>query len=369
MKNYENYSLDDFLEDEEFRHWVQGEDTHNSFWVTFPHQYPKKEILMREAEILLRATHVKHENISDKEVRSEVEKYLDRISNLNRPDDSIELLPNELKFYHVLKQYKWPISIVATIILMIGLNWYWQAQNQLPGKIADLSVNKNNLVKTSNNTEKSLEIIMVDGSKVTLSPMSSLSYPTRFADSVRIVHLEGEAHFCVKQQDKPFMVMTGKVVTKVLGTRFVVRAFDQDKKITVQVETGKVYVSMFEPKNKKENKDTKGLIITANQSAIFEKSINQLSKSLVNTPISIKSESRQQIKKYEEVPLPVIFEELENTYGIPIQYNLLNFQNCRLTANLSNEDMYEQLNILCKAVSAQYEIVDGQIVISGKGCE
>jgi transmembrane sensor len=116
-------------------------------------------------------------------------------------------------------------------------------------------------------------------------------------------------------------------------------------------------------------KEVNGLIITANQAAIFEKSINQLSKTLVENPEKLTRDAIESISKYEEVPLPVLFQDIEKAYGIPVQFDAENFRTCKITATLSNENMYEKLDMLCKTVSASYEIVDGQIIISGKGCK
>lgn len=69
---------------------------------------------------------------------------------------------------------------------------------------------------------------------------------------------------------------------------------------------------------------------------------------------------------YDEMPLPLILQELEASYGIPIQFDEQTFDACKITATLTNESLYEKLDLLCKAASATYEITDGQIVISRK---
>jgi len=69
---------------------------------------------------------------------------------------------------------------------------------------------------------------------------------------------------------------------------------------------------------------------------------------------------------YDEMPLPVILCELETAYGIPIQVDTQSFATTRITAKLSEESLYEKLDLLCKAAQATYEITDGQIIISRK---
>jgi hypothetical protein len=36
---------------------------------------------------------------------------------------------------------------------------------------------------------------------------------------------------------------------------------------------------------------------------------------------------------------------------------------------LSDQNLYKKLKIICKAIEAQYELIDGQIIIQSKGCK
>ena len=368
MKNYSLYTLQDFVQDESFRDWVQGVGTQEVFWITFLQNFPDKRDVFRQAEHIVRAADVSSDWISEKEIRNEVQLFIERAGAHDQADLNTDDQENK-RIRKINRIIRWGISIAAMLVTGVGLSWYLgQNKTENPG-LTSSQTGPANLVQTTNDTGKPLKIVLSDGSEVILSPKSYLRYPSQFADSSRIVYLVGEASFSVKRQGQSFMVYTGEVITKVLGTRFVVRAFDQDKKITVQVQTGKVSVYVAKPKLVQSEKEVKGLIITANQAAIFEKSISQLSKTLVKNPEKLTKSPAENISKYEEVPLPVILHELEKTYGIAIQFDPQNFLDCRITATLSNENMYEKLDILCKTVSAGYEIVDGQIVVSGKGCQ
>ena len=65
---------------------------------------------------------------------------------------------------------------------------------------------------------------LADGSRVWLNAGSSLRYPVGFQDSVRQVFLEGEAYFEVNHDGKPFIVSTGSMNPRVLGTSFNISA-------------------------------------------------------------------------------------------------------------------------------------------------
>lgn len=88
-----------------------------------------------------------------------------------------------------------------------------------------------------------------DGSEVWLNAKSSLSYPLRFSSSERKVNLKGEAYFKIAHDPKhPFIVASGNLRTRVLGTEFNVRCYnDQDAHVTlvkgsVEVSTEKAMI-------------------------------------------------------------------------------------------------------------------------------
>ncbi|PSL23248.1 FecR family protein [Dyadobacter jiangsuensis] len=365
MKPYESYTVEDFLEDESFRKWVQGQGTQEMFWLSFLEKYPGRRDDFRQAEHLIRAANVDGEWISEKEIRAEIERFIENASGkeehleISFPDDDEEEESGRTIFWK-----RWLMAAAAVLALGAGIGWHYYQNNEPEPRTAAIGTSPTNLVTTRNDTDKPLLIHLNDGSEVTLSPRSHLKYPSEFADSARVVYLTGEAVFSVKKQGQTFMVHTGKVVTKVLGTRFVVSAFDDDRNITVQVQTGKVSVYVDKPSEK----EVKGLIITANQAAVFEKSANQLSKTLVENPEKLPNNAVESILKYDEVPLPVILRDMEKSYGIPVQFDADSFWACKITVAFSDESMYDKLSILCKTVSASYEIVDGQIIVSGKGC-
>lgn len=365
MKNYTAYTMEDFVGDEDFRNWVQGRGDSEEFWKTFMEVYPDKQEILKNAQQIIRATNVENEHIIEAEIEGEVDKFLRAAGKIK--GYSSRSYPGEkiLKIWPVWLKFS---GVAALLILgiFLGVHFFYANKNGNESPILALGINQ--MAEATNDSDKPLRLILSDHSVVILSPNSRLRYPSQFIGNTRKVYLTGEAHFSVKHTSQPFMVYTGEMVTKVLGTRFMVSAYEKDKKISVQVLSGKVSVYSTQPSGPVNSKELNGLILTANQAAIFEKGVRQLSKTLVSNPIVIANENKVVNYFYDEVPLPVIFKELENGYGIPIQFDEQNFEKCHITATLANETLYEKLDLLCKTVSASYEIVDGQIVISGNGC-
>jgi len=93
-----------------------------------------------------------------------------------------------------------------------------------------------------------ISLTLPDGTRIKLNSNAAITFPKSFKDSpVRKVHLDGEAFFEVTKMDKPFIVYSGDVETRVLGTSFNIRK-ENDKNVAVAVLTGKVSVQNKEKK-------------------------------------------------------------------------------------------------------------------------
>lgn len=87
-------------------------------------------------------------------------------------------------------------------------------------------------------------LTLMDGSTITLSGGSTLSYPRSWGEEQRRVRLDGEAFFTVAPGDRPFVVETFNADVTVLGTQFNVRAWrdDPNPETAVALATGRVSV-------------------------------------------------------------------------------------------------------------------------------
>jgi ferric-dicitrate binding protein FerR (iron transport regulator) len=87
-------------------------------------------------------------------------------------------------------------------------------------------------------------ITFSDGSTVTLAPKSRVTLMHSEEDASRVLDLRGRASFSIiGARAKPFIVRTGHVTTRVLGTVFDVKSYPDDPAVTVAVASGRVMVS------------------------------------------------------------------------------------------------------------------------------
>jgi transmembrane sensor len=229
-------------------------------------------------------------------------------------------------------------------------------------------------IQKENETSDPLTMEMEDGSIIVLRPGAILKYPRHFSSDKREVYLEGEAFFQItKNVKRPFFVYNKKLVTHVIGTSFTIKTDDENKQVEVAVRTGKVevYEKGIQESGKKKNN---GVILLPNQKVVYHEGNGQFVASLVDVPLPVANnnspEKIEDIYQYEStVPLSEVLQSLENTYGIEMIVENENLNKCLFTGDISKQNLYTKLDIICKTLNASYELVGTKIIIRGKGCE
>ncbi|MBB5440933.1 ferric-dicitrate binding protein FerR (iron transport regulator) [Pedobacter sp. AK017] len=86
-------------------------------------------------------------------------------------------------------------------------------------------------------------VILPDGTGVWLNAVSSIKFPTSFANKERNVEITGEAYFEVKANAaSPFIVKAGETNVRVLGTHFNVMAYADEVSVNTTLLEGRVKV-------------------------------------------------------------------------------------------------------------------------------
>ena len=230
---------------------------------------------------------------------------------------------------------------------------------------SNLAVIQQESIEKKNELNYPILIHLPDGSAVKLASKSKISYPQSFEKDKRIVILSGEATFDIaKDPSRPFLVYANEVTTKVLGTRFNVKAYENKNDVVVSVEEGKVSVY----KNKKTTKnELTGVILLPNQQAIFDRKTDQYNKQLIQTPTII-SQNKQLNFEFNETPIEEVFRKIELAYGIDIEFDENLLKGCQVTGSFDNESLFQKLDIITKIIGGSYEIVEGKILINSRGC-
>ncbi len=248
-------------------------------------------------------------------------------------------------------------GIAAMLLVIIGLSFYFnpKTDNNLSRIKSDIPLS--DWAKYENSSAKILKISLPDGSMVWLQPKTHLSYNQ--SDRVfRQVNLRGEAFFEVKRDEaRPFLIYSGKMTTKVLGTSFNVKAYPETEKFEVSVVTGKVSVM---------NESEKEIFVTPKQQVVLEThsdvlTINELPK---NKTFYWELASLT----FDDSSMQEVVDNIEHNFNVKIHLNP-KLKNCRLSGNFDQAHLSTILEIICKSIDAEY-VMDGQeIYLRGEGCE
>jgi len=227
-------------------------------------------------------------------------------------------------------------TIAASIVILLGINFYSVIYNKSfsffdgQDKIA--------LILKETDLNQQVKISLPDGSFVILNEESSIEYPENFNDTIRLVKLKGEAFFDVtKNINKPFVIQSGSIRTKVLGTSFNIR--EANSTTEVVVHTGLVKVTSKEV----------SVFITPNQKVIYNNKTNKLDKKEVNAEVTNlwwKEEVVLEKIKIEELAI-----ELQKLYKIPFVFKAEEikeayFYSLRLSKNETLDELLVRVNFI-----------------------
>jgi hypothetical protein len=370
---YLNYSLEDFFWDERFRADVLNGGKDFAYWEEWVKLHPTYQPLVEKAKLMILSVYVDNITFHEDEIQQLV-RDTQKILELDYVDD----FPMEDATPARKMNRYW--AIAASIVLMVVASWIFVEKNKSvnlsfqPSYENLIKAIPHQLIERVNQTNAPLIITLPDGTRTTLSTNSKISYPEKFiALDKREVFLVGEAFFeVVRNTQKPFLVYAEGLVTKVLGTKFRVRSYAIDKEVVVEVASGRVSVfanPKFANDDKKASNELSSIVLIPNQKVSFLKSDASIVKTLVNNPILLKPE--QEAKKlinFDDTPIYTVFAVLKEVYGIDIVFDEELLAECSLNANLDGYSLYEQLNIICKALNGSYEVLDGRVIINAKGC-
>ena len=265
--------------------------------------------------------------------------------------------PEEIKHHSLFWHYT---GIAASLLIFLAAGFYFLK----PDKIAPRLTEQNSAPdfnNISNTTAASRRVILPDGSIVVMSPESRIRFPNGTEAPSRELFLEGEAYFDVAHDpSRPFYVYAGNVITKVLGTSFIIRNRSHEK-VTVSVKTGKVTVYSRQASHKK-------TVLTPNQEAVYDQATDLVATQPV--PVQRLKEEKLNFNEmhFEETPVSEVLAALTKTYDIDIVFPEETLAGCVLTSSFYEEGLYDRIDVICTAIGAVYKIVDAQIVIESKGC-
>ncbi len=200
------------------------------------------------------------------------------------------------------------------------------------------------------------ELVLPDGSTVTLNNYSSLKYPRKFAAEVRSMKLEGEGFFEVEgDPDRPFVINTQDVDIKVLGTSFNVNAYKENAAVEVIVKTGEVAVT-------RHGEVPRTIILKPGNKGVYKKTDQSLeiTHEIDKNYLSWKTRSFV----FEDQALIDVSEQLSKVYQTEIIIDSDSLKAARITTTFNDQSLDAILNVLSATLDLEVRRSNGQIILS-----
>ncbi|WP_133055257.1 FecR family protein [Niastella koreensis] len=204
---------------------------------------------------------------------------------------------------------KQQLLAAATIVVLLGGYLLWNQLSSLLHRPASMQ-------QAITGLQERKQVQLADGTVIWLEPGSSLHYPAQFNDSTREINFTGEAFFDVaKNPAKPFIIHTGTIRTRVLGTSFTVKAYTPVSQ-EVTVVTGRVMVQA----DSKTKTNIQPLTVTPNQQASWNNQRRQLEKK--DLPSTLYYAQRRYGKFiYQGETVSAVLDDIRHQYNVQIQYD------------------------------------------------
>jgi transmembrane sensor len=231
----------------------------------------------------------------------------------------------------------WRFASIAAVLLIMTGYYFWQAgrgmvEIQSPRGIHQL-------------------VRLPDGSQATLNAGSRIEYDRNKWDKKRVIILSGEAFFKV-MKGKEFIVKSGFVITRVLGTEFNVRSGEDE--VEVACLSGKVEIAS-------DQRDHMPLILTPGYASMV------IYDSIPKEPYRFDQDRLLGWIKgefhFNGVPLEEVFFELEKQFNVKVRLKE-EIGDQLFTGVVRKGDIHIVLDKICLSAGLRYSISgNSEIVI------
>lgn len=218
--------------------------------------------------------------------------------------------------------------------------------------------NEEQVVLSSSNTAVQNNTLS-DGTFVSLYPSSSISYSSSFNKKNRELQLSGEAYFHVKHNaDLPFIIRTGDVFIKDVGTTFTVKANPSDSAIIVVVTEGEViFYSTRNP----------GISLVKNETGIYNLHSKTFRKR-ESDAVPLNPETAVTLD-FENTRLKLVIDTLNKVYNERIRLSCEKLESLELTASFKEKTAVPVIETIAETFGLSITRDNGNIILNSVDCK
>jgi len=227
------------------------------------------------------------------------------------------------------------VAILLPLVIFMGIKNHQEA-----------SLKKETWVEIKAPAWTRAQFSLPDGTTGWLNSNSSIKYSGNFSAD-RQVSLTGEAFFDVyKDKNRPFTVNTPEIKVKVLGTRFNIASYEDEKTVEVVLEEG---ILVFD-----DIQTNKSFTMKPNDLVIYNKTLKDFSAEVVLPQKYISWTDGKLV--FRNDPLDVIARRLERWYNIDVELNVSSPEDIRWRATFVDDNLEEVLILLKRSLHVDYKI-------------
>lgn len=333
MSHYKDFKAKDFALDDSFQMWVLSpDDEKEHFWNNWIAAHPRQKEEIEEAIRMVKLAGLS----TDKEANRA---YLGVWENLRANAQKGQERPVRKSVNLTTYAY---LAAAVSGILVISIYFFGAADDERVIYKTDFAEIR--------------EVVLTDGSTVTLNANSSLSISGAWDEGgEREVALQGEAFFSVVQtrDKKPFKIKTPSGVTvQVLGTSFNVNT--RRENLSVYLQSGRVRLET----------GTEEIILQPGERADYDKSSRKV---MVHAEEQQQSDDKLAWKSdlyiMNDLPLSTIVKDIEDNFGVSVVVQDTTLNGRRVTAKVPARDADLLLKVLSQALELEIVKDDRKIVI------
>lgn len=250
-------------------------------------------------------------------------------------------------------------------VLIAAAAWWWQPSGKTAHSPAISEVSTRNGSRTS--------VQLPDGSHVWLNAGSKLTYSKDFGNNNREVNLSGEAFFDIaKNADYPFIIHTARMDVKVLGTRFNLKAYPDDKMTEATLLQGSIEASLKgRPGERIILKPTEKILVSDDSSALH--TVKASEPVMAVKHLTYYAEQEDAIVETSWMENKLVFRDesfaslaarMERWYGVTIRFADKQKEELRFTGVFAQENIQQALQALQMTAAFNYTIHGTEIIIN-----
>ncbi len=207
-------------------------------------------------------------------------------------------------------------------------------------------------------------LVLPDSSVVILNSDTKISYPEEFGDELRVVNLSGEAYFdVVKNPMKPMIVHTTRGFSvKVLGTKFNVKAYEDDSKAETTLYSGEIDLIRETEIGYKYTSVAPNQTVVVSGGVMSQEPFKKIEKESPKDDIAWV----QGKIIFDETPVYEVVKILGRWHGCDFVIKDNSISNVKITATFNSESLVQIMDLIQMTSLVRYTIKDKVVYLSSK---